>query len=558
LKYNILIGGSAGQGMDTISSIFERILKKSGYYFHSSKDYMSRVRGGHNFIQIRFGDEEINSHFLDLDVIVALDKNTIDYHINRLNTKGIIICDETIKMEENRLLIVPMKRIAQEAGNPKVFGTAAVGALTELFGIEFNNIESLFSKKWDEKIIDANIKAFKKGKETSKKFFNLPKGQVDKHIMINGNEAIALGALAGGLDFYSAYPMTPATSIMTYLSKKQDDAGIIVEQVEDEISAINMALGASYAGARAATGSSGGGVSLMVEAIGLSSITETPILLIDSQRPGPATGLPTRTEQSDLSFLLTASHGEGPRMVLAVRNTTDAFYSTARALNLAEKYQMPVILLTDQYLADTVTVTEEFDFNNIKIERYISGSEALEEDGSYKRYKITETGISPRIIPGKYEGAVVLIDSDEHTEASQITESAEVRNAQMDKRMKKLELLKEELLEPEYFGTEVPEILLLGWGSMYGPLKEAVSMLLNENIYAGALVFGDLFPLPTKLLEKYSASAKKIINVEQNFNGQLAKLIRMETGIGTTDSILKYDGRQLSSQDIYSKVKGGI
>lgn len=558
MKYNILIGGSAGQGMDTISSIFERILKKSGYYFHSSKDYMSRVRGGHNFTQIRFGDEEINSHFPNLDVIVALDKNTIDHHINRLNTKGIIICDETIMMEENRLLVVPMKRIAQEAGNPKVFGTAAVGALTELFGMTFNNIESLFDKKWDEILVDANIKAFKKGKEASKKCFNLPKGQVDKHIMINGNEAIALGALAGGLDFYSAYPMTPATSIMTYLSKKQNEAGIIVEQVEDEISAINMALGASYAGARAATGSSGGGVSLMVEAIGLSSITETPLLLIDSQRPGPATGLPTRTEQSDLSFLLTASHGEGPRMVLAVRNVKDAFYSTARALNLAEKYQIPVILLTDQYLADSVTVTKEFDFNNIKIERYISGSEALEEDGSYKRYKITETGISPRIIPGKYEGAVVLVDSDEHTEVSQITESAEVRIAQMDKRMKKLELLKEELLEPEYFGAEVPEILLLGWGSMYGPLKEAVSMLLKENISIGALVFGDLYPLPTKLLEKYSALAKKIINVEQNYNGQLARLIRMETGIGTTGSILKYDGRQLSSQDIYSKVKGGM
>lgn len=558
MKYNILIGGSAGQGMDTISAIFERILKKSGYYFHSSKDYMSRVRGGHNFIQIRFGDEVINSHFPVLNVIVALDKNTIDYHIDRLDSMGIIICDDTIKIEDGRLLTVPMKKIAQEAGNPKVFGTAAVGALAELFGIEFNNIESLFSKKWDEKIVEANIKAFQMGKEASKKHFQLPKGHEDKHIMINGNEAIALGALAGGLDFYSAYPMTPATSIMTYLSKKQTEAGIIVEQVEDEISAINMALGASYAGARAATGSSGGGVSLMVEAIGLSSITETPLLLIDSQRPGPATGLPTRTEQSDLSFLLTASHGEGPRMVLAVRNVKDAFYSTARALNLAEKYQMPVILLTDQYLADTVTVTEEFDFNKIEIERYISGSEALEENGSYKRYKITETGISPRIIPGKYESAVVLVDSDEHTEDSQITESAEVRIAQMDKRMKKLELLKEELLEPEYFGAEVPEILLLGWGSMYGPIKEAVSKLLDENISVGTLVFGDLYPLPTKLLEKYSASAKEIINVEQNFNGQLAKLIRMETGIGTTGSILKYDGRQLSSQDIYLKVKGGI
>lgn len=558
MKYNILIGGAAGQGMDTISAMFERILKKSGYYLHSTKDYMSRVRGGHNFIQIRFGDEEITSHVSVLDVIVALDKDTVDYHINRLQSKGILICDETIKIEDNRVLTIPMKRIAVEAGNSKVFGTAAVGALTELFSLEFNMIESLFSKKWDGNIIEANIKAFLKGKEASKKHFKLPKGHEDKHIMINGNEAVALGLLAGGLDFYSAYPMTPATSIMTYLSKKQVEAGIIVEQVEDEISAINMALGASYAGARSATGSSGGGVSLMVEAIGLSSITETPLLIIDSQRPGPATGLPTRTEQSDLSFLLTASHGEGPRMVLAVRNVKDAFYGTARALNISEKYQMPVILLTDQYLADTVVNVEEFDFHKIKIERNLSGKEALEQDGSYKRYKITENGISPRIIPGKYEGAVVLVDSDEHTEDSEITESAEVRTAQMDKRMRKLELLKLELEEPEYFGVEIPEILLLGWGSMYGPLKEAVELLKADGVSVGALVFGDLYPLPTKLLEKYSIYAKKLINVEQNFNGQLAKLIRMETGIAMTGSILKYDGRQLSSYEIYSKVKGGL
>lgn len=555
MKYNVLIGGSAGQGMDTISALFERILKKSGYYIYSTKDYMSRVRGGHNFIQIRFGDEEVTSHYPELDVIIALDNTTAESHIERLKENGVLICDEAVNIEDSRVLRVPMKKIAIEAGNPKVFGTAAVGALTELFGIEFNNIESLFSKKWDEKVVEANAKAYQKGRETSRKQFELPKGHEDKHIMINGNEAIALGAIAGGLDFYSAYPMTPATSIMTYLSKKQKQAGMIVEQVEDEISAINMALGASYAGARAATGSSGGGVSLMVEAIGLASITETPLLLVDSQRPGPATGLPTRTEQSDLSFLLTASHGEGPRMVLSVRNVKDAFYGTARALNIADKYQLPVILLTDQYLADTVVNVEEFDFDKIKIERHIAGKEALEEDGSYKRYKVTESGISPRMIPGKYESAVVLIDSDEHTEDSQITESAEVRIAQMEKRMRKLEGLKEEVLEPEYFGVENPEVLLLGWGSMYGPLKEAVELLNKENKSVGALVFGDLYPLPTKKLEKYTKIAKKIINVEQNFNGQLAKLIRMETGIGVTSSILKYDGRQLSSSEIYSRIK---
>jgi 2-oxoglutarate ferredoxin oxidoreductase subunit alpha len=558
LKYNILIGGAAGQGMDTISSLFEKILKKKGYYLYSTKDYMSRVRGGHNFIQIRFGDEKITSHAPELDVIVALDKSTVEYHIGRLQSKGIVICDENIKLEDTRLFNIPLKKIAVEAGNPKVFGTAAVGALIKLFGIEFGNIEELFGSKWDAKTVSANKFAYEKGRELPQTQFLLSHGKLYDSILINGNEAIALGALAGGLSFYSAYPMTPATSIMTYLSKVQKEAGIIVEQVEDEISAINMALGASYAGARAATGSSGGGVSLMVEAIGLSSITETPVLIIDSQRPGPATGLPTRTEQSDLSFLVTASHGEGPRMVLSVRNVNDAFYATARALNISEKYQIPVILLTDQYLADTTVAAEEFNFGNVKIERWLSGAEALEADGKYKRYKLTDSGISPRILPGKFESAVVLVDSDEHTEDSQITESAEVRMAQMEKRMRKLDGLKQELQEPDYFGVEEPEVLLLGWGSTHGPLREAIEMLKTEGVSIGALVFGDLYPLPTRMLEKYSSKAKKIVNVEQNFTGQLGKLIRMEAGVNMSQSILKYDGRQLSSQDIYSRVKSEV
>jgi 2-oxoglutarate ferredoxin oxidoreductase subunit alpha len=448
-----------------------------------------------------------------------------------------------------------MKTISTEAGNSKTFGTVAVGVLTKLFNLKIDNIDSIFNKKWDVKTNEANKLAFTRGYEASKERFNLSIAEKNNNILITGNEALALGLLAGGLSFYSAYPMTPATSIMTYLSKIQKNAGIIVEQVEDEISAINMALGASYVGARSATGSSGGGVSLMVEAIGLSSITETPLLIIDSQRPGPATGLPTRTEQSDLSFLVTASHGEGPRMVLSVRNAEDAFYASARALNISEKYQIPVILLTDQYLADTAVTIPEFDLSKVKIERHIAGEDALESDGSYKRYKLTESGISPRILPGQFENAVVLIDSDEHTEDSQITESAEVRIEQMDKRMRKLQLLKEELIEPDYFGVETPEVLLLAWGSLEGPIEEAVKLLNDEGYSVGALVFGDLYPLPTKLLEKYSALAKKLVNVEQNFNGQLGKLIRMETGISIHNSILKYDGRQLNSEEIYSRVK---
>lgn len=552
MKFNILIGGSAGQGMDTVSIFLEKALKKSGFYVFSNKDYMSRVRGGHNFTQIRFGDEQIYSHVEKLDLILALDKDTIEIHKGKLNDNGIIIADEAIKYEESKLISLPLQKIAKELGLSQAFTFVAAGAILKNFGIK-GDFEEFIAKKLPEPIRDKNIAAFKKGGDLVEAKFNLAGKDLSNHLIINGNDAIGLGAIVGGLSFYSAYPMTPATSVMTYLSKKSLKAGIVVEQAEDEISAINMAIGASYAGARAMTGSSGGGVALMVEAFGLAGITETPLVVIDSQRPGPATGLPTRTEQSDLSFLLTASQGEFPRVVLSVRNAEDAFYQTFRALNIADKYQTLVILLTDQYLADANLTVPKFSLEELKIERHIWDGKGLDEE--YKRYKVTESGISPRLIPGKIDGQVVLVDSDEHTEYSHITEEAEVRNAQMEKRMRKLDLfIKEDLQEPAYFGVENPDIILVGWGSTYGAMKEATEILNDSGLKVGALSFGDVYPLPEKLLRKYSAIAKKIINVEQNFTGQLGKLITQETGILMNNSILKYDGRQITSDDIVSEV----
>ncbi|TDT61118.1 2-oxoacid:acceptor oxidoreductase subunit alpha [Fonticella tunisiensis] len=554
MKYNILIGGQAGQGMDTISDVLEKHLKSRGLFVFSNKDYMSRVRGGHNFIQIRFGDEPVYSHYPELDLIIALDKNTIEFHRDRLKASGSIIADELIAYQNERVISLPITKATKEIGFYKAFGMVAAGAALKYFNISLEGVEKVLPKKFSDEIKTKNLDAIKKGYELLESRLSLSEGCTSNNILINGNTAIALGALAGGLSFYSAYPMTPATSIMTYLSKKQVEAGIVVEQVEDEISAINMAIGASYAGARAMTGSSGGGFSLMVEALGLAGITETPLVVVNSQRPGPATGLPTRTEQSDLSFMLTASHGEFPRMVIALRNPEDAFYQTFRALNLADKYQTVVMILTDQYLADYRMTIPKFKLDGLKIERYISGEEVLEEGEEYRRYKLTGNGISPRLIPGKVEGQIVLVDSDEHTEYSHITESAEVRNAMMEKRMKKLELMKEDIIEPEYFGVEKPEVVLIGWGSTYGPLKEAVEMLNNEGYRVGALSFGDIYPLPQKLLRKYAEEAKVLVNVEQNYTGQLAKLIMQETGIKMDKSILKYDGRQIDPKEIYNRV----
>ncbi|MBU6134835.1 2-oxoacid:acceptor oxidoreductase subunit alpha [Clostridium tertium] len=555
MEYNILIGGSAGQGLDTLSDFLERSIKKFGFYVFSNKDYMSRVRGGHNFIQIRFGENKIYSHKNELDLILALDENTISYHKDRLKDDGIIISDKSIKNEYKKIIKLPLIETAKGLSLSKAFTSVAAGVILKYFSIDLENIDKYFSSKLSEDIRNKNIQAVKLGYDLIESKHKMQGNDLSDHILINGNNAIALGAIAGGLDFYSAYPMTPATSIMTYLAKKQVETGMVVDQAEDEIAAINFAIGASYAGARAMTGSSGGGVSLMVEAFGLAGITETPIVIVDSQRPGPATGLPTRTEQSDLSFLLTASQGEFPRILISVRNAEDAFYKTVKALNLADKYQTVVILLTDQYLADSNITIPKYNLNNIEIERYISNGEELKEDEEYKRYKVTQSGISPRMIPGNSKNQVVLVDSDEHTEESHITEVAEVRNAQMEKRMKKLELIKKDIEEPEFIGKEDLEILLLGFGSTYGALKDAVEELNNQGEKVGALSFGDIYPLPEEGLRKYAKQAKIIINVEQNFTGQLGKLITQETEILMTYSILKYDGRQICGNDIVARLR---
>jgi len=555
VEYNILVGGAAGQGIETVSDIFEKTLNGMGYYVYSSKDYMSRVKGGHNFTQIRFGDSPIYSHWPFLDLIIALDEKTLNLHRNRLKDDGYILCDISIGDEDERIIKIPLMNIAKSLGNPRMANTVALGATLKLFGINYEPATDYLNERFAEKLREGNIKALKEGYEAVSEIYTMPKTSGEKNILINGNEACGLGALAAGCAYYSAYPMTPSTSLMRFMARYAEKTGIFVEQAEDEIAAINSAIGASYAGIRAMTGTSGGGFSLMVEALGLAGVTETPLVIANVQRPGPATGLSTRTEQSDLLFVISAAQGEFPRMVIALRNTEDAFYQTARAFNLADEYQIPVILLSDEYLSDCRVTTKPYDFDKIIIERYWAEKPSYE--GMFKRYKLTSDGISPRIFPSQYENVYVLADSHEHDEYGHISEDIEIRNNMVRKRMKKMELLKEELIEPDYFGAEKPELLLIGWGSTYGPLYEAIKMLREDGIEAGALVFGDIWPLPQKKLLHYCDIAKKIINVEQNYTGQLASLITQQTGIKCHGSILKYDGRQMDSYFIYKAVKEG-
>lgn len=550
--FNLLIGGAAGQGIDTTAAILEKILKRSGYYVLTIRDFMSRVRGGHNFSLVRFGTEPIYSHSDRLDGIIAMDDETIRQHRDQLNENGFILADEKISDSDTRMIRFDMAGMAIKLGNPRVSGMIAIGILLKMFGESLDGTEQVLRTFVKGQYLEINMKALAEGYQIAETRYPRNKGAYAGRMLISGSHAVALGALAAGLRFYSAYPMSPSTSIMETLASLADEAGLVVEQAEDEIAAINMAIGASYAGARAMTGTSGGGFSLMVEALGLSGMAEIPLVVIDVQRPGPVTGLPTRTEQSDLKFVISASQGEFPRVVIALRNQEDAFYQTMRAFDLAERYQIPVILLSDQYIGDGTATVEPFDPQRIHV---ADSAAQYDAEGEYLRYRYTENGVSPRLIPGKSK-YLVAIDSDEHDERGWITESGEVRTKMMDKRMKKLDGIRRELQEPDILGLEDFDTLILGWGSIWGPIAEAIALLnqAGKGRYA-ALVFGDIYPLPQKLLLEKAPKAKRIINVEQNATGQLAGLIREQTGIVCTGSILKYDGRQITAEEIADRIR---
>lgn len=553
--YNLLIGGAAGQGIETTAAILQKLLKKSGYNVFTSKDFMSRVRGGHNFSLIRFGTEPILSHSDKLDGIIALNDETIECHQAQLNPNGFILCDSQLTTNDSRAVKIDMEARAKTLGNSRASGSIAIGAVLKLFGESLTYVEEGLKEFIKEQYLEINYKAVQQGFDLVENRFPHLEGNYSGGMILSGSQALSLGAIAAGLRFYSAYPMSPSTAVMEYLASKGDEAGIVVEQAEDEIAAINMAIGASFAGARAMTGTSGGGFCLMVEALGLSGMAEIPLVVVDVQRPGPATGLPTRTEQSDLKFVISASHGEFPRMVIALRNHTDAFFQTVRAFHLAEKYQIPVIILSDQYLGDASATVEPFDLSKVNAAK---PSDSYQGEGEYLRYQFTQDGISPRLIPGKSKN-FVSIDSDEHDERGWITESADVRVKMMDKRMKKLEKLKLELQEPDFIGPETFDTLFVGWGSTWGPIAEAVKTFNEEtNGKYAALVFGDVYPLPQKLLKEKASKARQIINIEQNATGQLAELIREQSGIACTSSVLKYDGRQISGEEIVDRVLKGV
>ncbi len=553
---SIVLCGEAGQGIKTIESILVHVLKISGYNVFSTKEYMSRIRGGSNSTLLRISDKNVKSMKSKIDILIPLDIKAIDHVADRLSKNTIILGDKgVLKGSKYEIFDIPLLKIAKEIGSKLYENIVACGVVLALFNSDLNLLNDYVSHKFESKgedVVNNNIAAAKRGYELGKELYDNSIVKIDikrsskikDDYFLNGNDAVGYGALMGGCNFISSYPMSPGTGVLTFLSVHSKEMGIAVEQAEDEISAINMGIGAWYAGARALVTTSGGGFALMGEGISLAGIIETPIVIHLAQRPGPGTGLPTRTEQGDLEVALYSGHGEFPRIILAPSSIESTVSVTAKAFNLADKYQSPVIILTDQYFLDTYYNTKSVDVD-VKIENHI-----IKTDEDYKRYKLNKTGISPRGIPG-YGKGLVRVDSDEHDEMGRLTEDLDLRVKMSDKRLKKLELIKKDIIEPTFEGNKNYETLVIGWGSTYNVIKEALAEIDNKKI--GYLHFTQVYPISDKI-KPYLEKAKNIIIIENNATAQFSKLLSISTGIEIKNKILKYNGMHFYLEELVEKI----
>lgn len=540
---NILIGGEAGQGLVTIGTLLSKIIARSNYNLVATQDYQSRIRGGHNTFSIRMSAEEISAPQEKCDLIVAFNKETIDLHQHLIGNDGLILIDESLKIEGFNIFAIPYKNIS----STKTQNIASVGIISSLLGIDekiaLKCVEEYFFGK-DAQIIEENLKVFSQSKKwCDEQKLSFPKlEKIEKtfeKLMMNGSEAMALGAAAAGIKFAAFYPMTPATPLNLALVKMEKDFPLIVEQVEDEISAINMAIGASFAGAPSMVATSGGGFALMVEGVSLAGMTETPIVITVAQRPGPATGLPTRTEQADLEMVLYAGHGEFPRAIFAPGSIEECFQLTTKAFHLAEMSQSPIFILTDQFIADSYRTVSPFDLSKIKPIFPMDNMENPPDD--YKRFEINDSGVSKRLLPGISKHLVVA-DSDEHTQDGHLTEDLKVRVQMVNKRLLKSDLIEKIILPPEFVGKDSSDLLLISWGSTRGSVIEAGKILNDSGKNISVLHFSQVWPLnPNQFMDKIK-KAKRIISVEGNATGQFARLLKQETGVAIKDCILRYDG----------------
>ena len=539
VKFNWQIAGAAGEGIKVSGLMMQKTALRAGWYTYGSTEYPSLIRGGHNTFSVVASDQPVNSGQVKTDILVDLKTSQISL-------------DQPLKL--------PLAELANQSGNLLTKNTVALGASCSLTGLDIAILKQVIAEAFagkDPSVTVQNHQAAQLGFDYAAKNFpdkklklNLPSQPLKNQILICGNEALALGAVAGGMKFYCAYPMTPATPILHYLAANAKKLNIIVNHAEDEIGVANMAIGAGFGGVRSMVATSGGGFSLMVEALGLAGITETPLVIILGMRPGPASGMPTWSGQGDLLFAINAAQDEFPRIVLAPGDPSEAFALAKAAQNLAEKYQLPVIILADKNLGEGYYTVNQPSASHTN-QRY-----CLAKTGSspepFKRYQVTASGISPRPLPGQ-PGGIFLANSYEHDEQGYATEDSSERIKQMDKRLKKLTTIQEsgDMIAPRVFGPVKAKTTLVSWGSNKGAILDALPSLPDTNL----IHFSWLCPFPLAQFKALIAHQPRLITIEGNATGQLSKLIAQQTGSLIKDKILKYDGRQFYPEEIIEGLK---
>jgi len=574
-KISVMIGGEAGAGITRSGFLFAKACLRGGLHVFGTNDYQSLIRGGHNFYIARADAEEIYSQADTIDLLLALNKETILLHKDELAQDGgivydgeeIALGDEELSRDDLKLYSVPLRGIVKELGGELIMrNTVALGAAVALLDYDLEILNDIMRDEFKLKVAEVNVKAAKMGYDYAREHYagdfeyrlERISSTGKRKMLLTGNEAVGLGAIRAGCKFYAAYPMTPTTPLLHFMASLDREYGMIVIQTEGEIAAINMVAGASFAGVRAMAATSGGGFCLMSEGLGMIGMTETPAVIMLGQRSGPSTGLPTYSAQGDLRFAIHASQGEFPRVVIAPGDVEECFYKTMEAFNLAEKFQIPAILITDKYLVESHGAAELFDQNRIGIDRglLLTGDEYMGEE-EYKRHEFTENGVSPRAMPGM-KGAIVRTNADEHNESGYTTEDPELTTKMADKRFKKLDALVKDLQNYEttkFYGHAEAEVTILGWGSTKGPVREAIKILDKEGLKVNYLQIVYLNPFPVANVQRILKSAKKTAVVENNKTSQLSSLVREHCLMTVDHKILKYNGRPFNPGELSQRIK---
>jgi 2-oxoglutarate ferredoxin oxidoreductase subunit alpha len=578
-SFVVAIGGKAGQGILSAGNVFFYAMRDHGFHIFAWSEYPSLIKGGHNMIYARISTKPVYAPKMGLDVLVALDAETVQLHYKEVRKGGAIVCEESVA-EKFELSTrpshttkqhfygfgVPFTKLSREIDNSQMYvNTVAVGSLFGVLNGELKVLDKRITDKFGKKhkdVLDGNLRAAKAGYDFVTKNFDKielamhPSSKIvkTKRALIDGSTALAYGAIKGGLGFTSAYPMTPATPVFDILIKLAAKFGYGAKQVEDEITAISMAIGAGYTGNRALTMTSGGGFDLMTEAFGLAGMAEVPLVVIEAQRGGPSTGLPTKTEQSDLRTVLHASHGEFPRLILAPGDVRECYDLIQQAFNFAEKYQLPVVVLTDKYLAVSQMEFEVKDLDTIEVDRgiLVESQSQLGED-KYKRYLLASDGVSPRALPG-LSGIAFLTGSDEHNELGELSEDKQNRIKMMDKRLKKEKTLLQEVPLPKLYGPKVSDVTLICWGSTKHACLEASEMLAQMDYSVNVMHFSYVYPLNVKKLLPMLAKLKKAFVVENNATGQFAGVLTQYVKFIPDGSILKYTGEAFFPEEIADEI----